>query len=221
MTFGTPSLKIGRCGSLTSLNPWLVPQDRSTEEVPPSREFPTRERARTKVTSPQPGIPTPDVVDRLPRRDAVWPATVWWLGVHGGAGESTLAMLAAGSRPAGHAWPVPTMPGTTHRVVLVARSNYAGISAARLAAIEWASNTLGDVIDLAGLVVIADAPGRTPKPLRDLERVVAGGLPHVWRLPWVDAWRVSPVDSRLPLHKEFRQLFSDLEITTASTPAHH
>ncbi|NQX37102.1 DUF6668 family protein [Herbiconiux sp. VKM Ac-2851] len=202
-------------------NPWLADQDQATENGGPSGQALSPQSTRTGVSSPQPGIRTPNVVDRLPRRDVVWPATIWWLGAHGGAGESTLATLAAGSRPAGHAWPIPITPGTMHRVVLVARSNYAGISAARLAATEWASSALSDGIDLAGLVVIADAPGRIPKPLRDFERIVAGGVPHMWRLPWIDAWRVGPVDSRSPLPKEFRQLFSDLQITTSSTPAHH
>jgi hypothetical protein len=31
---------------------------------------------------------------------------VWWLGVHGGAGESTLARLFKGTRAAEHRWPV-------------------------------------------------------------------------------------------------------------------
>lgn len=54
----------------------------------------TRRAARRAPSSPQPGVPVPDMVDRLPRRAAALPTTVWWLGVHGGAGESTLATLA-------------------------------------------------------------------------------------------------------------------------------
>ena len=177
----------------------------------------TRRAARRAPTSPQPGVPVPDMVDRLPRRAAARPATVWWLGVHGGAGESTLAALASGSRPADHAWPIPTANVTTHHVVLVARTNYAGLIAAQRAATEWAANTLPQSISLAGLVLIADAPGRRPKPLRDLEQVIAGGVPHVWHLPYVSAWRFGPASSTDPLPKQFHQLFTDLSLTTSST----
>lgn len=179
----------------------------------------TRRAARRAPTSPQSGVPAPDLVDRLPRRAAALPATVWWLGVHGGAGESTLAALASGSRPADHAWPIPTANVTAHHVVLVARTNYSGLRAAQRAATEWAANTLPQSISLAGLVLIADAPGRRPKPLRDLEMVIAGGVPRVWHLPWVNAWRFGPASSTDPLPKEFDQLFADLSLTTSSTHA--
>ncbi|MBG6240204.1 hypothetical protein IWX78_003199 [Mycetocola sp. CAN_C7] len=177
----------------------------------------TRRAARLAPTSPQPGVPIPDMVDRLPRRAAAWPATVWWLGVHGGAGESTLAGLASGSRPADHAWPIPTANATAHHVVLVARTNYSGLIAAQRAATEWAANTLPHSISLAGLVLIADTPGRRPKPLRDLEQVIAGGVPQVWHLPWVNAWRFAPASPLDPLPNEFRQLFADLSLTTTSS----
>ncbi|AWB88138.1 DUF6668 family protein [Mycetocola zhujimingii] len=159
------------------------------------------------------------MADRLPRRAAAWPASVWWLGVHGGAGESTLATLASGTRPADHAWPLPSANITAHHVVLVARTNYAGLTAAQRAATEWAAKTLPQGVSLAGLVLISDAPGRLPKPLREFEQVIAGGVPRVWRLPWVEGWRLAPPspDDRLP--KEFRQLFSDLSLTPSSTSA--
>ena len=41
-------------------------------------------------------------------------AAVWWLGAHGGAGESTLEELFSGSRAAGHSWPV-TAAGASRR----------------------------------------------------------------------------------------------------------
>jgi hypothetical protein len=206
---------------LTNVNPWLLSPKELVAGMPEAQLATSRRGARGGATAPQLGVPAPDIADRLPRREQAWPATVWWLGVHGGAGESTLAALASGTRPADHAWPVPITPGTTHRVVLVARSNFAGITAAQRAATEWASNALGEGVGLAGLVLIADAPGRLPKPLRELEQIVAGGVPHVWHLPWVDAWRIGPIDAAAQLPKEFRQLFSDLALTSPSTPAHH
>ena len=112
----------------------------------------------------------------------------WWLGVHGGAGETSLARLDKNTRAADHHWPL-TATGSV--VVLVARSNIPGLRAARLAATEWASRSLPG-IQVAGLVVMADAPGRLPKEIRDFSRVVGGGVPHVWHFPWVDAMALRP-----------------------------
>ena len=204
----------------TSANRWLVGSDQS-ENPELSTPLAKQREPRHGATTPQAGVPVPGAADRLPRREAVWPATIWWLGVHGGAGESTLAALTAGTRPCDHAWPIPTTPGTTHRVILVARTNYAGLIAAQRAATEWASNVLGEGVQLAGLVLIADAPGRRPKELRHLEQVIGGGVPRVWNLPWVDAWRLGPPDATAQLPKEFRSLFTDLALAPPSVPAHN
>ena len=200
---------------MINTNPWLtVAEQAATTEVAPRARRP----APTGASAPQPGVPVPGIADRLPRRDTLWPATLWWLGVHGGAGETTLARLATGTRTANHAWPIPTAPGTTHRVALVARNNYSGLIAAQRAAIEWASNSLGDSVQLVGLVLITDAPGRRPKTLRDLEQVIAGGVPRVWTLPWVEAWRIAETPLDTPLPKEFHQLFAELSLTATSIP---
>jgi len=166
-------------------HPWLArPIDRGEALIPAvaeSRDFP-------RPTTPQPGVPEPDIADRLPRRNVNRPATVWWLGVHGGAGESTLSATVPGSRSAGHAWPI-TPDGSRSNVVLVARSNANGLAAAQRAATEWASGSL-PTVRLLGLVIIADSRGKLPKPLRDLAQVVSGGVPQVWQVPWVEAWRL-------------------------------
>ena len=202
---------------MTNVNPWLTGPEETIEVQQPAT--PSTRRSLHGATAPQPGVPVPDIADRLPRRAAPWPATMWWLGVHGGAGESTLATLAAGSRPAGHAWPLPSANVTANHVVLVARTNYSGLAAAQRAATEWAANTLPPGVALAGLVLISDAPGRLPKPLRDFQHVVAGGVPRVWHLPWVEAWRLAPPTPSDPLPKELRQLFTDLSLTSSSSPA--
>lgn len=147
------------------------------------------------ASAPPPLMPQADTVPTpsrgLPRRSPdVLRATValWWVGAHGGAGESTLEQLLEGSRAMGHAWPHAEVGETPlPPVILVARTSAHGLRSAQLAATEWAS---GDVaVNLHGLVLIADAPGRLPKPLKDFSQVIAGGVPRVWRLPWVEAWR--------------------------------
>jgi len=154
---------------------------------------------RRAPMAPQPTVQAPSSrawgPQQMPRRwitDIQALAPLWWVGVHGGAGESTLAQLVPGSRPAQHAWPLPSEPGPGTRVpvVLVARSHWSGLRMAQNAATEWASSTTPG-IELLGLVVMADAPGRLPKPLRDLAKVVGGGVPRIWRLPWVQEWRLA------------------------------
>lgn len=197
--------------SMTNANPWLTGPEQPSEPEPEASPATSRRAARTGPAAPQAGVPTPDTADRLPRWSQAWPATVWWLGVHGGAGETTLASLAVGSRPAGHGW--PAVERTTSRVALVARTNWAGLTAAQRAATEWASGALGDTVQLVGLVLIPDAPGRLPKPLRDMQQVIGGGVPRVWTLPWVEAWRLGPVDPSVPMPKEFRALLADLQLS--------
>ena len=197
-------------------NPWVR---KSPSAEPPAviDEPPPAGGARpVGVTAPQDGVPVPDQADRLPQRKTPHAARVWWLGATGGAGESTLASLARGSRPADHAWPIPENRGSICRVVLVARTNYAGLAAAQRAAIEWASGALGDTVRVDGLVLVPDMPGRMPKELRHFAQVVAGGLPHTWTMPWVDAWRFGPLDPATALPKEFRTLLADLHLNTTA-----
>jgi len=205
---------------MTNVNPWITGPDRAADPEPETPATPTRRTPRTGPAAPQAGVPAPDTADRLPRWSQAWPAKVWWLGVHGGAGESTLAALAQDTRAAQHGWPIADPPNIATNVVLVARSNYQGLTAAQRAATEWASGALGKSVTLAGLVLIADAPGRLPKPLRDLQQVVGGGLPRVWTLPWVDAWRLGPADPSPLLPKAFRELFAELHLHSSS-PAHN
>lgn len=64
-----------------------------------------------------------------------------------------------------------------------------GLSAARSAMTQWASGAVPQT-ELLGLVIVADAPGRLPKPLRDFSELVAGGVPRVWNVEWIEAWRM-------------------------------
>jgi hypothetical protein len=197
-------------------NPW-VRKSPAEEPAPVIVEPPaTTDPKPASVTAPQDGVPVPDRADRLPQRQTPHAATIWWLGVAGGAGESTLAALTRGSRAAGHAWPIPQNRGSVCRVMLVARTNYAGLTAAQRAAIEWASGVLGDTVRVEGLVLIPDMPGRMPKELRHLAQVVTGGVPRTWTLPWVDAWRFGPLDPAADLSKEFHALLADLHLNSTA-----
>lgn len=178
------------------VNPWI--------DQPEAPESPTSEAAGPSVPAtgpnmPQNGVPAPDQIDQLPTRTQVGSSLVWCLGAHGGSGESTLAELHGQWRAAGHAWPQDS-DGNQLKVVLVARTSGRGLLAAQKTVTQWASG-LTPAIDLLGLVLVADTPGRLPRPLRELSRLLAGGVPRVWNLPWVEEWRLGgPVDETTTPH---------------------
>ena len=140
---------------------------------------------------------------------------VFWLGVHGGAGENTMADLLGGV-PCHHRWPSrsdagpssnPTAPPAD--VFLVARQNHRGLKAAQLAARDWAAGS-HPTITLRGLVVIADAPGKLPKALHNLTRITAGGVPQTWTLPWIEELRLHGAVDPESLAREPRKVLTSL-----------
>lgn len=150
------------------------------------------------------------------------PAPLFFVGVHGGAGASTIVSLAPGSTAVTRIWPVPpTGHGGQLPVVLVARSHLSGLTAAQHAITDWASGSLPGV-ELVGLVVIADAPGRLPRPLRDLIRLLAGGVPQLWQLPWSEAARLGQLNdpATAPLeHRAFLRELADRIPSLADQPS--
>lgn len=96
---------------------------------------------------------------------------------HGGAGVSTLATCIGPAaiecferQPSGY-------------VLVVCRSHCSGLLRAQ---------QMAQQVDFArsGLAIVADAPGKLPKPLEDLAQLVSGGYRDVYRIPWVEAWRM-------------------------------
>ena len=81
--------------------------------------------ARAGGAGGQGGVLPPAPEDCLARRDLAPGAqtAVWWLGAHGGAGESTLEELFSGSRAAGHAWPLAAIGEPPVRVVAFLQQN--------------------------------------------------------------------------------------------------
>ena len=197
-----------------SKNRWISLGNDSVDDPAPVVVDEPSTLLRTGPSKPQLSVPQPDHVDRLPRRSvADGSADYWWLGVHGGAGESSLARLDKSTRAAEHHWPQAAAGAV---VVLVARSNIHGLRAAQRAATEWASGSLPG-IQLAGLVVVADAPGRLPKELRDFARVVGGGVPHLWHVPWIEGWRLGHEVPIELLPKDLRTVLEQVRIAASST----
>lgn len=115
---------------------------------------------------------------------------VWLLGTHGGSGARCLATVLAGTRPAGTRW--PTVESNREPVVLVCRASHRGLSSAQDYARAHRDEGLTEHLRLLGVIISADAPGRTPPPLRRLERLLSGALPILGHAPWEPSWRIGP-----------------------------
>lgn len=190
-------------------NPWV---SRPQSPGPLAAEQAQEPVARpTGPVAPQRGVPAPDRVDQLAIVERAAPAELWWVGAHGGSAESSLAALVPEWSSADHAWPYVRGQQVPARVVLTARSNVRGLRAAQAAATQWASGLVPSV-EVVGLVIVADAPGRLPKPLRDLAQVVAGGVPRTWSVPWIEPWRLGERPSLPAAPREVRRLVDDLRV---------
>jgi len=76
---------------------------------------------------------------------------------------------------------------------------------------QWAGGLVPSV-DVLGLVIVADAPGRLPRPLRDLAQVVSGGVPRTWNVPWVESWRLGEPPALNDAPREVRRLVDELRV---------
>jgi hypothetical protein len=187
-------------------NPWLSRPAEPEPDAPTVTDNVVSQP--TGPLAPQRGIPAPERVDQLPTYDQRQQAELWWLGVHGGAGESSLAELVPEWQAAEHGW--PRLPGEAPaRVVLAARSNMRGLRAAQAAATQWAAGMVPHV-EVLGLVLVADAPGRLPRPLRDFAQVVGGGLPRTWTVPWIESWRLGEPIALAEAPRATRRLVDEL-----------
>lgn len=187
-------------------NPWL-PKHHGAPATPEHPE----DEAQLPTTGPmhpQHGVPAPDLVDQLPMRHVHRRVDLWVVGAHGGAAESTLAALDDGWSASLHAWPIG-LDSPPARVVVVARTSAHGLLAAKAAAKQWASGLVGNV-EMLGLVLVADAPGRLPKPLRDLIKIVSGGYPRTWHVPWIESWRLGADPTPDASPREVQRLVDDL-----------
>lgn len=194
-----------------SLNPWITRP--ATVDGADTAAAEAHVPAPAVISAPLRGMVEPDAADRLGRRTVSGSAALWVTGAHGGSGESRTADLLNGARVTGHCWPV-LQDGGKPRVLLVCRADIRGLTAAQSALTQWASGAAPAVV-LLGLAVLADAPGKTPRPLRDFAAIVGGGAPRFWTLPWVEAWRHG--DSAPPPAREYQRFITDLAALASTT----
>jgi hypothetical protein len=195
-------------------NPWVEdaisdPMNPALPEAAPvSRQAPgvAVSRQAPGVAAPLLGVPEPDPTDRLPRRTVTVTSPLWVIGTHGGAGETRLTELIPNARTARHAWPVLEEEKIPPRVLLVCRSDIRGLTTAQNALIEWASNA-SPRVELLGLAIMADAPGKLPKPLKEFASIVGSGAPRHWLLTWVEEWRY---DASYSARREYERFLTDI-----------
>lgn len=154
----------------------------------------------------------------VPLLELVTRPSVCVMGLHGGAGASTLTRLLGGGALdtelrwpvyAGWARPRPSVP-----VIAVARTHYVGLEAVSRFARLWAGNRLPDS-RLIALVLIDDGP----KLLKDQQLAVrraAAMLPKNGHIVWQESWRLSS-PSLQAAPPRVRRLITQLQTLALST----
>jgi hypothetical protein len=134
----------------------------------------------------------------------------WWLGVHGGAGVSTLAEFLPGGADAQRLWPpAPHLSATSDVVILVCRTHLSGLGRARDAIAQWQAGGVPTGLQVAGLVAVADAPGAPPRAAAEALRYLSGVL-RTWTIPWLEDLRWGRDILHLPLPPPFVRIAGDL-----------
>lgn len=170
-------------------SPWQVPPmgsgeappDEATDAVPDQGGEP-----RERVVSATP----PDTLLGRVGRPPGGRHLFTWVSAHGGAGATSLARASGTGADLTGEWPAPDL-GWPTVVALVCRSNAAGLQAAGRLLREAASGQLPD-LEVAALVVVADAPTKPSKQIRQRIHELSGAAPRLVRVPWIAAWRDAP-----------------------------
>ena len=134
-----------------------------------------------------------------------------WLSAHGGSGVTTLQ--AATGLGGDNTYLLPVAEGLCPVLMLVvARTHAHGLLCAQQLAVQAASSDdlASATYHLAGLVLVADAPGKLPKPLAELAHLISGGYPRTWRVPYVEAWRLGEPPSAANTPKVVARIGQDL-----------
>ena len=177
--------------SVSELQAALVAARNGQFASPPA---PTSAPAQAGEIAAMPAVATPAPPPSDPGPAASGGAGVWLLGTHGGSGVRCLAAVLPGTRSAGKVWPEP-ISGNREPVILVCRGSHRGLTSAQEYARAYRDGDLAGRLLLLGVIISADAPGRTPPPLRRLERLLSGAAPVLAHAPWEPTWRVGPAQA--------------------------
>lgn len=147
--------------------------------------------------APLAGPQTPPVGDRWPQTHVAQHRLLTVVGLHGGAGTSTVAgFFGEDAVDAGQGWPVASgwqRPLPELSVVAVARSHGTGLAAADEFTRQWAAGAL-DESRLLGLVIVDDGPRLLDAQSREIKRLLRA-VPFGAHLPWNEQWRLQGPDA--------------------------
>ena len=190
-----------RAPTTASSTPVAVPDDHvgSAAAAPTGLGSPSWSLAATVVVDPPPAGadllpvwdgPVPDHHGSISSGDP-GAASLWVLGVHGGAGASTVtALLDGAGLDADRGWPDPVFGGPRD-VVLVGRVSGLGLRRLRSAARQWAAGAVPAGLRLRAAVAVAASPARPDRSLLAeldrLRRIVPAVLDLGWRADLVAA----------------------------------
>ncbi len=182
----TPSSE--RTSVSNPLLPTAPPPPPPPEQVEPSLVLGDDLAARFGPQEPLTNVAAP-TGGGLPSERVSADPLLWVVGVHGGSGASTVAALCGeDALELPQRLPLTPAGAPAPRVLLVARTHATGLHYAGWMASHWASGQTGVV--LLGLAVLDDAPRLPPVLVAEIKRV-AGMVPALWHLPWVEAWRTT------------------------------
>ena len=195
-----------------------------------------------------PAHPRPDVFatspenSYLPIRETAVPTKPgldepewFFVAAHGGAGATLLTELSqAGAESsvsyglnAGRAWPEPWLEPTSN-VVIVCRTTMRGLHCAQVAAAQYLAGEASEDATLIGVLTVADAPGRLPRPLAAAKGLLAGVYARTWHVPFIPEYRLAartPGEPPPPLHPVVDDVLTDIRATVATLKegrhAHH
>lgn len=142
------------------------------------------------------------------------------VGLHGGAGASTIAGLLAGGGCAvvdqGRWDPKVPISGPC---VVVATTRGAGLAALKAFAETWHTGKLPAAVVL-GVVLVDDAPHQ-PRAMKRSAPGASGVLPRLWRIPWSEDLRmVAAPTADVPLSWRTRLTINSIHRTFNSLERH-
>ncbi|MFF3451065.1 hypothetical protein ACFYXJ_28430 [Streptomyces sp. NPDC002667] len=156
----------------------------------PARSAPGRRTAQAPAQEPSWGRPKRPRAARGTSREEIG-----WVKAHGGSGATSLAEVFGGVE-VGARWPDPAR-GEPRRVVLVGRTSARGLRSVSQALGALKDGDAPQGLELLGVVLVADAPGRLPLGLLRRIRVLRS-VARVHRVPWIPAWRTGGHPKSVP-----------------------